>query len=314
MVANPDLSIIVPIFNEEECIQILYAYLQEICTRMNYKFEIIFVEDGSTDSTYSLLSRIHQEDPKVKIIKFRKNYGQAAAMAAGFRAARGEIVVCMDGDLQNDPADIPLLLAKLEEGYDIVCGWRRSRKDKLISRRIPSVIANWLIGLITGIKIHDNGCSLKAFRKTVIKNVTLYSEMHRFIPAMASLTGARITEIVVNHHPRRIGKSKYGLGRIWRVVLDIATVKMITGFISRPSLWFGILSVPFIIIGLFALVFSAGFYLGQFEEEWLVVSTVALLSLFLGIHVLSMGMIGEHIVLTGDYLPNKTLTPTVKIE
>jgi glycosyltransferase involved in cell wall biosynthesis len=219
----------------------------------------------------------------------------------------------MDGDLQNDPADIPLFLAKLSEGYDVVCGWRKDRKDKFISRRIPSIVANWLIGKLTGVPIHDNGCSLKAYRSSIIKNVNLYAEMHRFIPALSTLAGARIAEIVVNHHPRRFGKSKYGIGRAWRVALDIITIKMITGFASRPALWFVLLSLPSIFLGLFAFFVSGGFYLERSIQEWMVVSTVAFLCLFLGAHLLIIGVIGELFVNTGDYFPRKTLNRTLTV-
>jgi glycosyltransferase involved in cell wall biosynthesis len=309
--AKLDLSIIVPIYNEEECVRPLYTSLKEICDQFDLDYEIIFIDDGSKDGTYRLLSSLHNEDPVVKVVKFRKNFGQTAAMAAGFRAARGRIVASMDGDLQNDPADIPRLLAKLDEGYDVVCGWRKDRKDRLVSRRIPSVMANWLIGKITGVPIHDNGCSLKAYRASVIKSVSLYAEMHRFIPAMATLAGARIAEIVINHHPRRFGKSKYGIGRTWRVALDIMKVKMITGFASRPSLWFGLLSFPFFFFGLSVLFVATGMFLSRLIEEWMVISTVAFLLLFLGAHFLSLGIIGELCVKTGDYLPQKSLDSTI---
>jgi glycosyltransferase involved in cell wall biosynthesis len=306
-----DLSIVIPLYNEEECVNALYASLKVVCDRLNLKYEIIFVDDGSTDDTYTKLSMLHDKDPAVKIVKFRKNYGQTAAMAAGFHAARGKNVVSMDGDLQNDPADIPRLLARLNEGYDVVCGWRKDRKDKLITRRIPSVMANWLIAKITGVSIHDNGCSLRSYRASVIKNVTLYAEMHRFIPAMSTLLGGKIAEIVVDHHPRRFGKSKYGIGRTWRVVLDIMKIKMITGFAFRPALWFGLLGFPFIILGLSALLVAAGLYFGLFVEEWMVTSTVSFLLLFLGAHLLSLGIIGELCVETGDYSPKKSLNETI---
>lgn len=308
---NMDLSVVIPIYNEEESVEVLYSSIKTACDRTRCDYEIIFVDDGSTDNTYPLSSGIHRRDERVKVIKFRKNYGQTAAMAAGFRAARGQVVVSMDGDLQNDPADIPRLLAKLNEGYDVVCGWRKDRKDKFISRRIPSVIANWLIGKITGVPIHDNGCSLKAYRRAVIKNVTLYAEMHRFIPAMATLADARIAEIVVNHHPRRFGRSKYGMGRTWRVALDIIKIKLITGFASRPGLWFGLLSFPFFVLGTLSLFAAAGLFLGTFVEGWIVVSTVAFLLFFLSVHLLSMGIIGELCVKTGDYIAKKNINPTV---
>lgn len=306
-----DLSIVVPIYNEEECVTLLYASLKEVCDRLDLTYEIIFIDDGSTDGTYGVLSELHRKDEKVRVIKFRKNCGQTAAMAAGFEYAKGKIIVSMDGDLQNDPADIPRLLARLEEGYDVVCGWRKDRQDKFWSRRLPSVVANWIIGRVTGVSIHDNGCSLKAYRASVIKNVTLYGEMHRFIPAMSTLAGARIAEIVVNHHPRRYGRSKYGINRIWRVIMDIITVKMITGFVSRPALWFGLLSLPCIGFGMIALFVATGMYLGRFIEEWMVITTVAFLFLFVGTHLLVMGIVGELSMKTGDYLPEKDFNLTI---
>lgn len=308
---RPFLSIVVPVYNEEESVRLLYEKIGSACDSLGLSYEIVFIDDGSRDRTFTILEQVHKEDGRVKVVRFRKNYGQTAAMAAGFRAARGNVVISMDGDLQNDPSDIPRLLKKLDEGYDVVCGWRKDRKDKLISRRVPSVIANWLIGKITGVPIHDNGCSLKAYRASVIKNVILYGEMHRFIPAMSTLVGARIEEIVVNHHPRHFGKSKYGIGRIWRVMLDIITVKMLTSFVSRPAIWFGFFSVLFIILGLSAFFVAFGMYYNQFIEEWIVISTVAFLFLMLGAHLLSMGIIGELSMKTGDYSPGKVLSQPI---
>ena len=238
------LSVVIPVYNEQDSVLPLYQRIRSACDQLGLPYETIFVDDGSHDKTFAVLEDVHRWDKRVQVVRFRKNYGQTAAMAAGFRAARGGIVVSMDGDLQNDPADIPRLLAKLEEGYDVVCGWRKDRKDKLVSRRIPSVIANWLIAKITGVPIHDNGCSLKAYRAEVIKRVALYSELHRFIPAMSTLVGARIAEIVVRHHHRQYGKSKYGLTRVWRVFLDLFLIKMLSGFAARPTLWFATLSWP----------------------------------------------------------------------
>jgi len=310
---KPAITVIVPVYNEEESVLPLFRKIREACERLGKPYEIVFVDDGSCDGTFEVLHRIHNHNGRVKVIRFRKNYGQTAAMSAGFEHAQGEVIVSMDGDLQNDPADIPRLLDKLEEGYDVVCGWRKDRKDKLISRRIPSIAANWLICKITGVPIHDNGCSLKAYRASVIKNVTLYGEMHRFIPAMSTLVGARIEEIVVNHHPRRFGTSKYGIGRVWRVALDILTVKMITSFVSRPALGFGFLSLPFIILGICILFVAGGMYFSQLIENWIVMSTAAFLFFFLSAHLLSMGIIGELLMKTGDYLPKNSLrtTPTV---
>jgi glycosyltransferase involved in cell wall biosynthesis len=304
-----DLSIIIPVFNERESLQTLWTTVAQSCDRLNLSYEIIFVDDGSLDGSVDVLQQLKRSDRRVRIIRFRRNFGQTSAMAAGFEHARGRVLVTMDGDLQNDPADIPGLLAKLDEGYDVVCGWRKDRQDKLVSRRIPSVVANWIIGRVTGVHIHDNGCSLKAYRSSTIKCVSLYGEMHRFIPAMASLTGARIAEMVVTHHPRRFGQSKYGIGRIWRVMLDIVAIKMITGFASRPAVWFGLMSFPCFLLGATVLIMAVGGQLGRSIEGWLVLSTVAFLFLFLGAHLLAMGIIGELSMKTGDYSPSKTLNP-----
>jgi len=296
------ISIVVPVFNEEESLSLLFQKIREGCEPLGRPFEIIFVDDGSSDRTFDILKEIHGRDRRVKVIRFRRNFGQTAAMAAGFAHAAGQIIFSMDGDLQNDPADIPLLLAKLEEGYDLVCGWRKDRKDKLISRRVPSVIANWLIGKITGVPIHDNGCSLKAYRAEVIKRVALYSELHRFIPAMSSLAGARIAEIVVHHHPRQYGKSKYGISRAWRVFSDLFVIKMLTGFAARPGLWFGILSLPASLLGMacvLAIIMAA--------LPGVVFSAVAFLSFSLAGHFIVMGLIGEMVLHTGDFRPGRML-------
>ncbi|MXY99603.1 glycosyltransferase family 2 protein [Candidatus Poribacteria bacterium] len=230
------LSIVVPVYNEEDNVRPLFEKIQAVCETIGDAYEVLFVDDGSRDETFNVLSELCKEEPRLVVIRFEKNAGQTAAMAAGFEFARGERIVSMDGDLQNDPIDMPRLLAKLDEGYDLVCGWRKDRQDKFLTRRVPSIIANWIIGKVTGVPIHDNGCSLKVYRASVIKQVPLYGEMHRFIPAMSTVVGARIAEIVVSHHPRRFGKSKYGLGRIWRVMLDIIAFKLIISvFTSSPK-------------------------------------------------------------------------------
>jgi glycosyltransferase involved in cell wall biosynthesis len=311
---KPAISIVVPVYNEEESVQPLYEKIREACGRLAQSYEIVFVDDGSRDRTFEILKSIHECDNSVKAIRFRKNFGQTAAMAAGFGHAKGELIVSMDGDLQNDPADIPKLLAKLRQGYEVVCGWRKDRKDKLISRRIPSLVANWLIGLITGVHIHDNGCSLKAYRASTIKNVALYGEMHRFIPAMATLTGARIAEIVVNHHPRRFGKSKYGIARVWRVALDIVTVKMLSGFSSRPALWFGLLSFPCLALGISALFAAISLYYNDPFDDWLVMFTASFLFLFLAAHLLAVGMIGELFMRVKDSIPKRSLRSITVVE
>src|SRR5665213_323237 len=215
----PKLSVIVPFYNEEDSIGPLYAAVVSAVVPLQIPFELVFVDDGSRDATALRADEIAQRDPRVRLLRFRRNYGQTAAMAAGIEYAAGEILVTMDGDLQNDPADIEHLLAKVAEGYDIVVGWRHKRQDKLVSRKIPSKIANWLIGRVTGVRITDNGCSLKAFRASLIKSIPLYSEMHRFIPAMAWIAGPRIAEIKVRHHARQFGRSKYGLSRVYNCLL-----------------------------------------------------------------------------------------------
>ncbi|HEY8540427.1 MAG TPA: glycosyltransferase family 2 protein [Steroidobacteraceae bacterium] len=251
---QPKLSIIVPMYNEQENVTPLYRAIIDAVAKLGYPFEIIFVDDGSADRTVAIATELACRDPRLRIVKFRRNYGQTAAMAAGIEYARGEIVVTMDGDLQNDPEDIGAFVSKIEEGYDLVVGWRYNRQDKLVSRKIPSRVANWLIAKVTGVPIRDNGCSLKAFRADLIKNIPLYSEMHRFIPAMASMAGPKIAEIKVRHHARRFGKSKYGLSRIYKVLLDLTVIKTIATFASRPLRWFALLSMPLLLGGAAALV------------------------------------------------------------
>lgn len=229
------LSIVIPVYNEEKNVQPLFEKIQAVCEAIDETYEILFIDDGSRDSTFKVLSELHKEASCLQVIRFQENTGQTAAMAAGFQFAQGQRIISMDGDLQNDPEDIPRLLKKLNEGYDLVCGWRKERQDKFLTRRIPSIVANWVIAKVTGVSIHDNGCSLKAYRASVIKKVPLYGEMHRFIPAMSTIAKARIAEIVVTHHPRRFGKSKYGLGRIWRVILDIIAFKSIILVFKKNS-------------------------------------------------------------------------------
>jgi glycosyltransferase involved in cell wall biosynthesis len=234
----PDLSVIVPAFEEEASVGPLYEAIVQAVNPLALGFEIIFVDDGSRDATFARCAALAAGDPRVKVIKFRRNCGQTAAMVAGIEHAAGATLVTMDADLQNDPADIPKLLAKLAQGYDLVVGWRFQRQDKLLSRRLPSVLANRLIAKVTGVDIKDNGCSLKAYRADLIKRVPLYSEMHRFIPAMSSLAGARIAQIKVTHHARRYGRSKYGLSRVYKVLADLLAIKTLLLFAARPLFCF----------------------------------------------------------------------------
>lgn len=253
MSGSAKLSIIVPFYDEEESIAAVHASIVAAVEPLGIPFEMVFVDDGSRDRTAEIAAGIARSDPRVRFVRFRRNYGQTPAMVAGIEHARGEVLVTMDGDLQNDPADIEAFLAKIEEGYDLVVGWRHDRQDRLVTRRIPSRIANALIARVTGVPIRDNGCSLKAYRARLIKNIPLYSEMHRFIPAVASVAGPRIAEIRVRHHARRFGRSKYGLSRAWRVLLDLMVVKTVASFTSRPLLWFGLLSLPLLLASMIAL-------------------------------------------------------------
>jgi glycosyltransferase involved in cell wall biosynthesis len=239
---SPQISVVVPLLDEQDNIGPLYEQVtQTLAGRHNY--EIIFVDDGSADESFAVLEKLHKADAKVRVIRFRRNFGQTAALAAGFAHARGRIIVAMDADLQNDPSDIPKMISKLDEGYDVVSGWRKKRHDKALTRLLPSKIANWLISRITGVKLHDYGCTLKAYRREVLAETKLYGEMHRFIPALASWSGAKIAEMVVNHRPRTAGAGKYGLARMWKVLLDLITVKFLGSFSTKPIYIFGSLGL-----------------------------------------------------------------------
>ena len=295
----PKLSVIVPFYNEQESIRPLHAAIVSAVEPIGVPFEMLFVNDGSKDRTFEIADDIARTDCRVRVVQFRRNYGQTPAMAAGIEHARGEILVTMDGDLQNDPSDIRHFLAKIDEGYDIVVGWRHNRQDKLISRKIPSKIANWLIGVVTGVRIKDNGCSLKAFRASLIKAVPLYSEMHRFIPAMASIAGPRIAEIKVQHHARQFGSSKYGLSRIYKVLLDLMVIKTIASFTSRPLLWFCLLAMPPGIIGLVALVYGIWPLTTASGISLPIAGSGVIFLMSAGILVLS-GALGEMVYRLGD--------------
>jgi glycosyltransferase involved in cell wall biosynthesis len=295
-----DLSIIVPIYNEQASVAPLCEAIEAAVKPTGLEYEVLLVDDGSSDETFVRAARLPLKHPEVRVLKLRKNCGQTAAMAAGIEHARGDVLVTMDGDLQNDPADIPEFLAKLEEGYDIVVGWRHDRKDKLWSRKIPSRIANRLIGRVTGVPIKDNGCSLKAYRAHVIKQIPLYSEMHRFIPAMASLAGPRLAEIKVRHHARRFGESKYGLSRVYRVLLDLLAVKTIIGFASWPAAWFLLPALPALL--LCSVCLGASFYQVLVLQQGFSTPLAGVGVLFgaLAFFLLMIGMIGELIYKTGD--------------
>ena len=292
-----DLSVIVPLYNEEDSVTPLYEAIVKSVDRMGVDYEILFVDDGSKDNTVAIASRLAELDQRLRIIKFRRNYGQTPAMAAGIDNANGKILVTMDGDLQNDPDDIPMLVRKIDEGFDIAVGWRHKRQDKLITRKIPSKIANWLIGKITGVPIKDNGCSLKAYSAKVIKNIPLYSEMHRFIPAMTSLAGTRIAEVKVKHHARAFGESKYGLNRIYKVFVDLITIKTILSSFSKPLMIFSVGAGISAIIGISAFV--AALMLRD-NAPTIIFNSIGALYSSLAIVLLLWGTLGELIYRTGD--------------
>lgn len=289
-----NISVIVPLLDEEENIEVLYRELIDQLRELGQKFEVIFVDDGSTDRTFEILSKVQKDDSRVKVISFRKNFGQTAALSAGFDHARGDIIVTLDADLQNDPQDIPKLLEKLNEGYDLVNGWRFDRKDPFLTRRLPSIIANKIISFITRVTLHDYGCTLKAFRKEVTKNIRLYGEMHRFIPAIASGMGISICEVKVNHRARKYGKSKYGISRTIRVILDLITVKFLLSYATRPIQIFGLLGFCSGIIG-----FAIAIYL-TIQRQFFGIPLanrplllLAILLIFIGLQFVTLGLIAE---------------------
>jgi glycosyltransferase involved in cell wall biosynthesis len=306
-----DLSIVIPLYNEEESVGALYEEVRAAADRLGREWELLLVDDGSRDGTAARLREICDRDPRVQVLRFRRNYGQTAALQAGFDHACGKVVITLDGDLQNDPNDFQLLMDTLDEGYDVVCGWRQDRKDKMISRRLPSMAANWLIGALTGTSIHDNGCTLKAYRAEVVKRARLYAEMHRFMAPMMSLSGSRWKEVVVNHRARRFGQSKYGISRIWKVFLDLLTIKMLLGFTTRPAKWFAGLSVPFL-VGML-LAFAASVYvhltLRPGERYPLVFPSITILCAFAFAHLVVLGVFSELVVRTGDFKPSETALP-----
>jgi glycosyltransferase involved in cell wall biosynthesis len=290
------LSIVVPLYNEEENVSELHEKLKSVLDATGREYEIIFVDDGSIDRTLVLLQRIQAADSRVIVLSFRRNFGQTAAFAAGFDYASGDVIVTIDGDLQNDPEDIPKLLDSIKEN-DVVSGWRKKRKDPFFSRRLPSVMANWLISKVTGVKLHDYGCSLKAYRREVIKNLKLYGEMHRFIPAVANLYGVKIAEVETFHRPRMRGKSKYGISRTIKVVLDLITVKFLLSFSTRPLQFFGPIGLLSGAIGfLISLYLSLEKILSGKDIGGRPMLLLGALMIIVGIQFIGMGLLGEMMV------------------
>jgi len=287
-----EVSIVVPLYNERENVARLCAATHEALAGMRRSYEIVLVDDGSSDDTVAVAAAIARSDARVRLVVLARNSGQTAAMAAGMAHARGLYLVTMDGDLQNDPRDIPLLVDTLEQkDYDLVAGWRMKRQDKLVTRKIPSRVANWLIGKITGIPIRDNGCSLKAYRASVMRHVPLYSEMHRFIPAMSSIAGARIVEVPVRHHARQFGKSKYGLSRIYKVLLDLIAIRLVVAYANRPLVWFLKMAV---VPGALGAAFITGGIVSALDGEYSLplFGSGLILSLAVGF-LLALGSLGE---------------------
>ena len=290
----PEISVVIPLLNEAPNLPGLYREFTDALETWGRSYELLFVDDGSTDDTFSILSELHVADSRVRVIRFRRNFGQTAAFAAGFSHAHGCFIVTSDGDLQNDPQDIPTLINRLEKGYDIVCGWRKIRKDPWLTRRVPSILANKLISFITGVRLHDYGCSLKAFRREVVQPLRLYGEMHRFIPAIASEQGVRIAEMPVNHRARLAGKSKYGLSRTVRVLLDLFTVKFLLSYSTQPLQMFG---PPGLVMGLsgVGIVTYLGFvrlFAGQAIGDRPLL-LLGILLLFSGIQLVTLGLLAE---------------------
>lgn len=302
-----DLSIVIPIYNERESIEKLYKKLDEALSRINLKYEVLLIDDGSTDGTFNELLKVHRRNKLFKIIRFRKNFGQTSAISAGFSYAEGEVVVTLDADLQNDPRDIPVLLEKLNEGYDIVSGWRKNRKDKAVTRRFPSIIANKIISKLTGVHLHDYGCTLKAYRKEVVKNINLYGEMHRYIPAIASGMGVKVAEVPVMHHSRRYGKSKYGVSRTIKVILDIITLKFLLSYSQSPIQIFGLVglfsgAVGFIMTSY--LIIMRLFFNQSLADRPLFILSIFMI--FIGVQLITIGLLAEVLIRVYHKVQNRS--------
>ena len=291
----PDLSIVIPVYNEEESLACLQAEIVRALEPFGRTFEVVYVDDRSSDGSLGLLLRLQREDRRIRVVGLRARSGQTAAMAAGFDHAQGEVVVTLDGDLQNDPADIPKVVLALDDGADVVAGWRKDRQDGFLLRRLPSIAANRLIALVSGVSVHDTGCTLKAFRREVVERLPIYAEQHRFLPVLSAGSGARVAEVVVNHRPRRFGKSKYGISRATRVAVDLLVVKMLASFSQRPLSYFALLTLPFALLlaGLLASAVANADKITH-DKSW---GNVALLStmlvLMLCVYFLMLGLLAE---------------------
>ncbi len=311
---NQLISIIIPVFNESESIGYLLDEVLNVMHNNKINFEIVVVNDGSKDNTSNVLDELSHTIKELSVISLRKNYGQTAAMSAGFDNSNGEIVITLDGDLQNDPNDIPILISHINEGYDLICGWRYDRKDKLINRRIPSKIANKLIAKVTGLKLHDYGCSLKAFKKEILDDIKLYGELHRFLPVLANIEGAKIKEIKVNHRSRKYGSSKYGIDRTFRVLMDLLTVWFMTKFLTRPMYGFGFVGIISILV---SLGMTSYLILVKMFGEDIGNRPMLMFALILGIagvQLFSFGLLSELLIRTYHESQNRPIYRVRKIQ
>lgn len=292
---DPQLSVVIPILNEAPNLETLHREFTDVLAALGRPYEIILVDDGSSDESFEILKRLHAADPHVRAIRFRRNFGQTAAFAAGISAARGSLVITADGDLQNDPRDIPVMLERIDQGADIVCGWRKDRQDPWLSRRLPSMLANRLISWATGVRLNDYGCSLKIFRAEVIKALHLRGEMHRFLPALASGIGVSIVEVPVHHRPRRFGQSKYGISRTVRVILDLLTVKFILSYSTQPLQIFGLLGGAMGLVGVVLLGYLGTLRILHIESimRRLPLTLLGILLLFTGVQLVTLGLLAE---------------------
>jgi glycosyltransferase involved in cell wall biosynthesis len=303
-----DLSVIIPIYDEEDCLPLLLEALDDALEPTGLDYEAIFVDDGSTDRSFSILDAASRNDSRRVVIRFRRNFGQTAAMQAGFDHARGDVVVTLDADLQNDPRDIPLLYDCVAEGYDLVAGWRKDRQDAFLSRKLPSRIANAIIGMTTKVKLHDYGCTLKAMRREVAKELRLYGEMHRFIPAVASWVGVSVLEVPVRHHPRRFGTSKYGIGRTTRVILDLITVRFLQGYLARPMQVFGLAGLISLTLGgMLCTALAAARFVNGTPLADRPLLLLGVLLVVVGIQLVSLGLVAD--VLAKTYYESQGKRP-----
>ncbi len=306
-VTKYDVSVFIPVYNEEENVKLLQERLDAALTGQNFSYEIIYVDDGSKDNSYALLKEIALKNSNVKVIKFRRNFGQTAAMSAGIDAAEGKVLIPMDSDLQNDPSDIPNLLNKINEGYDVVSGWRKNRKDTFIDRKLPSMLANKLISWLSGVNLHDYGCTLKAYRAEVLKDIRLYGELHRFIPICASWVGAKVTEIPVKHHERQFGKSKYGINRTFKVILDLLLMKFLTDYITKPIYFFGGISFVALLFSAASFVWSIALKLSSgVDLDATPLPLLGAMFFTVAIQIFMMGILADLIMRTYYESQNKT--------